>query len=200
MKAWIGAALLALTLPLAAQDDNAEPAPERAVEQLESMLIEHMKAGDEISFEQRFERLRPLLGEIMAVERMGRYLFGRDWQAFEPGQRERFAGAFLDLSAATYANRFDTWNGERFDPVEVRRQGEDRAVVRRRLTTGSGKKIAFDYLMSHGEAGWQIVTIITDGVSDLALKRSQYSRILENEGFDGVIEHIGEATESQRSG
>ena len=193
--------LLMLSASAGAQSEEAAPAvPDRVVERLETMLIEHMKAGDAMTFEQRYERLRPLLAEILALDRMGRYVFGRDWQSFSDAQRERFTEAFGDLSAATYAGQFTDYNGERFDPVEVNRQGEDRAVVRRRLTTGSGKQVAFDYLMTLDESRWRIVTIITDGVSDLALKRSQYRRILDERDFDAVIERIGNAVEAQREG
>ena len=91
------------------------------------------------------------------------------------------------------------FGGESFEPVAVQEQGEDRVVVKRRLTTGSGRQIAFDYLMTRDDSRWQIVTIITDGVSDLAIKRTQYRRILESEDFDAVIAHIRESIESQRN-
>lgn len=182
------------------QDTDTEPtAPDTVVDRLETMLIENMKAGDAMSFDERYASLRPLVEEIMAVERMGRYIFGRDWASFDESKRERFKQAFLDLSAATYAGQFREFGGERFDPVEVREQGEDRVVVKRRLTTGSGTKIAFDYLMLKSDAGWQIVTIITDGVSDLAVKRTQYRRVLDERGLDPVIAHIRESVESQRN-
>ncbi|MDT8450566.1 MAG: ABC transporter substrate-binding protein [Wenzhouxiangellaceae bacterium] len=187
---------------LATTEAGGEPGvqpPEQVVAELEEMLIGNMKAED-LDFDARFDRLRPLVADIMAVERMARYLFVRDWREFAPEQRERFVEAFLDLSAATYAGQFDNYGGERFDPVEVRHQGEDRVVVRRRLTTGSGRKVAFDYLMTRADDGWGIVNIITDGVSDLALKRSQYQRIVDDGGLDAVIEHIRESTEKQRSG
>lgn len=201
MLAWIRSlavlALLAgLAQPLAAQSAADEPA--QVVDRLETTLIDHMKAGDSMEFQQRFERLRPMVEEIFAIDRMGRYLFGRDWQDLSEDERERFVDAFLDLSAATYAARFDEYGGEQFDAVEVQHQGEDRAVVRRTLTTGSGKQIAFDYLLTRDDDRWQIVTIITDGVSDLALKRSQYRSILDRDGFDAVIDYIREAVESQR--
>jgi len=173
--------------------------PEAVVAELESTLIDNMKAGDSKSFEDRYETLRPLVEEIMAVDLMGRFLFGRDWASFEPEQREAFTEAFLDLSAATYAGQFKEFGGESFAPVEVQDQGEDRAMVKRELTTGSGKKIAFDYLMTRSDSGWQIVTIITDGVSDLAVKRTQYRRLLKNEGFDAIIDHIRDSIASQRS-
>ena len=183
---------------LEAQSESIGAPPEAVVERLEEVLIDNMKSSDTMDFQQRFERLRPLLDEIMAIERMGRYLFGRDWRDFDPDQRRRFGETFLDLSAATYAGQFDEHNGEAFEPIEVQRQSEDRAVVRRRLITGSGKKVAFDYLMTRDDAGWQIVTIITDGVSDLAIKRGQYRRVLDNNGFEAVIEHIRESIDKQR--
>lgn len=197
--------LISTGTAIAGQDPANDPAddaaaPDVVVERLETALIENMKAGDSMTFKARFETLRPLLAEIMAVDRMGRYVFGRDWASFEQSQRETFKEVFLDLSAATYAAQFKAFGGESFDPVAVQEQGEDRAVVKRRLTTGSGRQIAFDYLMTRDDAHWQIVTIITDGVSDLAIKRTQYRRILESEDFDAVIAHIRDAIESQRSG
>lgn len=189
--------VVAASTPNAVAEEAAPP--ETVVARLETALIDNMKAGDSMTFEQRFETLRPLLVEIMAVDRMGRYLFGRDWASLEASRRERFKQAFLDLSAATYAGQFKAFGGESFDPVAVQTQGEDRAVVKRRLTTGSGRQIAFDYLMTLNDSGWQIVTIITDGVSDLAIKRTQYQRILDGQDFDAVIAHIQDAVESQRN-
>ena len=198
---WLTVPILMLAaLSSAAQEDAEQAAPEEIVNRLETALIENMRAGESLTFDERFDKLRPLVEDIMAVDRMGRYLFGRDWASFEARQRDRFKAAFLDLSAATYAGQFKAFGGERFDPVEVQRQGEDRALVRRQLTTGSGKKIAFDYLMTHSDDGWQIVTIITDGVSDLAVKRSQYRRLLADQNFDAVVSRIRETVESQRSG
>jgi len=206
MKTMLQTFLLGLVVTgavTAAQSPDADSAqqapPESAVARLETTLIENMKAGDSMTFEDRFETLRPLLDEIMAIDRMGRYIFGRDWAAFEQAQRAEFNQAFLDLSAATYASQFKAFGGESFDPVSVQEQGEDRVVVKRRLTTGSGREIAFDYLMTRDDSNWQIVTIITDGVSDLAIKRTQYRRILDSEDFDAVIAHIRDSIASQRN-
>jgi len=200
MVLFMALALTATSIAAQSQDDASEQqtaAPESVVARLETALVENMKAGESMSFEDRFQTLRPLLAEIMAVARMGRYVFGRDWASFEQAQREEFIRAFLDLSAATYASRFKAFGGESFDPVAVQAQGEDRTVVKRRLTTGSGRQIAFDYLMTRDDSDWQIVTIITDGVSDLAIKRTQYRRILDGQDFDAVIAHIRDSIASQ---
>jgi len=186
--------------PVVAEDsdpaDNSA-SPEQIVERLEQTLIDNMRSAPELDYDARYQRLRPLIDEIMAVERMARFLFGRDWREFDADLRQAFSEAFLDLSAATYASQFSDYNGERFDAVEVQRQAEDRALVRRMLTTGSGRKVAFDYLMTPDDGQWRIVNIVTDGVSDLALKRSQYRRILEREDFAAVVEHVREQAARQ---
>ena len=176
---------------------NVPEPPEQVVERLEQTLIDNMRLAPELDYAARYQRLRPLIGDIMAVERMARFVFGRDWRQFDPDLRQAFSEAFLDLSAATFANQFDNYNGEFFSAVAVQRQAEDRALVRRMLTSGKGRKIAFDYLMTPDDGQWRIVTIITDGVSDLALKRSQYRRILEREDFAAVVEHVREQTARQ---
>jgi len=187
-------ALLSLASPLSAQP--APDGPEAVVNRLESTLIELMKAGDSMTFEQRFDELRPLVDETFAAERMARYIFGRDWSGFDAERRAAFIEIFLDLSAATYAAQFNAWNGEHFDPIEVQQQSEDRALVKHVLTT-SERKVSFDYLMMRGDAGWRVVTIIADGVSDLALKRSQYRRILGQDDFAAVIDHVRQQVDQQ---
>ncbi|MDT8438973.1 MAG: ABC transporter substrate-binding protein [Wenzhouxiangellaceae bacterium] len=188
-------ALLLAILPLEAWTEET-PGPSAPVDRLEQALLANMQSDRD--FDARYAELRPLVQDIMAVERMARYLFGRDWRTFEAGQRDRFAEVFLDLSAATYARQFDRYGGERFDPVEVQQPADDRAVVKRMLTTGSGRKVPFDYLMTGSDDGWQIVTIIADGVSDLALKRSQYQKIVDEDGLAGVIRHIEQQVAKQR--
>jgi phospholipid transport system substrate-binding protein len=46
--------------------------------------------------------------------------------------------------------------------------------------------------MKKKDEGWQIINIIADGVSDLALKRSEYTSILSRDGFDVLIAKITE--------
>jgi phospholipid transport system substrate-binding protein len=39
---------------------------------------------------------------------------------------------------------------------------------------------------------WKIINIIANGVSDLALKRSEYTSILERDGFEALIAKMNE--------
>ena len=54
------------------------------------------------------------------------------------------------------------------------------------------KPVKFDYMLKEKGNSWRIINIIANGVSDLALKRSEYTTILQREGFDALITKINE--------
>jgi len=174
--------------------------PEGVVAAREAALVDQMKSAEHTPFEARVARLNPLLERVLGIERMARFLFGSQWRALDAAEQARFESAFLELSAATYAAEFADYSGERFEAVSVQQRNAGQAVVRRKLVTGKGREVPFDYMLMREDedGGWRVVNIITDGVSDLAVKRNQYRRLLDDGGMDAVIAHIREATRNQR--
>ncbi len=197
--------VLYLSPPGIAQADNPTPpqslpaaadaAPEAVVDSLEQSLLNSMQT-DLLNHTGRSERLQPVIARAFNFPRMGRFLFGSRWNEFGASEQARFSAAFSALTVANYAARFTTFNNERFAPVSAAQPGENRAQVRHELITGKGERIAFDYLLLRQHGEWRIVNITTRGVSDLALKRSQYSKLFETGGLDAVVEYI--QTQTQR--
>jgi len=187
---------LATPPPLAASTDeptSVEGSPAETVRSLEQMLIENMKAGERMSYQDRFETLLPTMERVLAIEPMARFLFGKDtWQSTDEEQKSAFRELFLKLSASDYAHSFDQYNGQRFEPVSSKVQSPERALVRRELRTAKGERVQFDYLLTPTDGHWKIVVIMTDGVSQLSIKRSQYRRLLEQSGFQAVLDSIRE--------
>jgi phospholipid transport system substrate-binding protein len=173
--------------------DGAAPADASGpdvVHSLESALIDSMKAGEALSFEQRYARLEPVIVRSLDVARMARFIFGSKWREFTAEEQDRFLEAFTELSVSTYAARFDEHKGERFDPVSETGQGDDRMLIRSRFTKGSGDTVAFDYMLMRADGQWRVVNILTDGISDLALKRSQYGALHAKGGMEAVLASI----------
>jgi len=46
---------------------------------------------------------------------------------------------------------------------------------------------------------WRIVNIVVDGVSDLALKRAEYGRLMDAGGFQAVLDELAQQTERLRA-
>lgn len=52
--------------------------------------------------------------------------------------------------------------------------------------------IAFEYIVNRNGSQWRIVNIVVDGISDLALKKAQYTSVIEREGFDGLLAKLSQ--------
>ena len=58
------------------------------------------------------------------------------------------------------------------------------------LIDAAEREIPLDYSLQQTDGDWRIINIIADGVSDLALRRSEYAGIIQDLGFDGLIKHL----------
>ena len=58
------------------------------------------------------------------------------------------------------------------------------------LATADGEKLPISYILHQADGSWKIINIIVDGISDLALKRSEYRRVMEDEDFAGLLEYL----------
>jgi len=201
ISAALGAFLL-LAVPLASMASADTPAgpngsPEETVERLEQVLIENMKAGERMSYQERLDTLLPVMDRVLAIDAMARFLFSDTWQSIDDSQRDAFRDLFLKLSASSYAHSFHDYSGQRFEAVSAQVQSPKRALVRRQLVTGKGKRVQFDYLLTPSGGHWKVVVVMTDGVSQLSIKRNQYRRLVEQSGFDAVLESIQEVIEKR---
>ncbi|GGY01686.1 toluene tolerance protein [Litchfieldella qijiaojingensis] len=160
------------------------------VSDLHEALIESMKAGSEISYEERYEQLQPVIERTHHFPYIARFVLGRYASRLEREEQQQFLEVFRRLSVATYASRFDNYNGERFQHVSSREVSPGRMVVRTVLVTSKGTRVQLDYLLLRRDDRWAIVNVLADGVSDLALRRSEYAWLLQNEGFMALLEEL----------
>lgn len=176
-----------LTGPLAAAEQAAAKDPAAVVQELHDTLLGVMKNAKKLGFEGRRKLLAPVIPQVYDMEVVTRVVLGSHWASLSDQQRDTMVDVFTRLTMATYANRFDGYNGQRFVTLETRSLKEDRALVRTELQSSGGDHTSLDYVLQKQNGDWRIVNVVADGVSDLALKRAQYSSIIDNKGFDALI-------------
>jgi phospholipid transport system substrate-binding protein len=162
------------------------------VEKLHTTLLAVMKDGDKIGYQGRFEQLAPVINSSFDMPFISRTALGKYWETLNNEQRSRFVEAFTRMSIATYAANFDSYSGERFKTVGVKDVAGGRILVQSQLTKSDGGRVQLDYLLHRAGSQWRIVNIIAEGVSDLALKRADYSAFLKNNGFEALLKRINE--------
>ncbi|MBL8539802.1 MAG: ABC transporter substrate-binding protein [Betaproteobacteria bacterium] len=170
---------------------SAEPQRQSA-DKLNATLIEVMRDAKRLGYEGRYRKLAPVVKEALQFDVIAKSVLGKYWNSLAPGERDAFVAKLTDLSIATYASQFNAYDGQsfRYDGIESARA--DRSIVRYTLLVPKGEPVKFDYIVSPDGTRWRIVNIIADGISDLALKRAQYTSIMEREGFASLMAKLSQ--------
>ncbi len=96
------------------------------------------------------------------------------------------------MSIATYANRFDGYSGERFKTISGEELKRGNRLVKTLLIKANGEEIELDYILHQNNDQWRIINVIAEGVSDLSLKRADYTSYLKKYSFDALLEKLNE--------
>ncbi|MGH8709787.1 MAG: ABC transporter substrate-binding protein [Burkholderiales bacterium] len=179
-----GLLMAAPTAPLHATSPEGATA---VVERIQSTLISVMKDAQKLGYEGRYKRLAPAVEESHDLPGIAQVAAGRYWEKLSVQQKKAYVDAFAKMSIATYAYRFDDYSGESFKTVTEEATGKSDVLVHTLLSAPNSENIHFDYVLRRKDGVWRIINIIVDGVSDLAIKRSEYGNIIRDQGADVLI-------------
>jgi phospholipid transport system substrate-binding protein len=166
----------------------AAESPRAVVEGFYGTLLETMKQAASLGFEGRYRKLEPAIERAYNLPLMTRLAVGPPWNTIAPPQQERLVQAFRRLTIATYASRFDGFDGERF---EVRTESPAQSggvLVESRLVLTKGDPVDLNYLLREADGRWQIIDVFLSGaISELATRRAEFGTVLRRDGPDGLI-------------
>jgi phospholipid transport system substrate-binding protein len=188
------AALLARPAPAAAPDEGD---PTATVARFQSELLAVWKA--DIGFRERFRRLEGPVKTTHDLPYMARFSLGSVWEDLSEEERSRFVDVFGRLMVARYAERFADYTGARFERTGSQELGARGYMVSTELVKSDGERIRLDYILNRREAGWRIANVLADGVSELAMQRSDFTEAARKwdidrliQGLEGRIEEMAE--------
>lgn len=175
--------------------EAATGAATAVVERLHEAFVTTAAGGGDLGA--RYSELLPVVGATHDLRFISQLTIRRQWRDLDEADRARFVAAFERLSVTTYASRFAGVSADTFRIIDEEPLEDGRVRVRAEIERAADAPVTLEYLLQRDGAGWRIVTIVADGVSDLALKRAQYQRVLRNGGtIDDVIAEIENETES----
>jgi phospholipid transport system substrate-binding protein len=187
--ALLAAVVTAVPLPSRAEGEDAGPIP--TIEKLHATLLEVMKGASTLGYEGRRKLLEPTLDRTMNLPFMAEKAAGKYWKDFSEPDRARWVTAFRGNTIANYAGRFDGFSGQSFVTNGDEESPFDTRLVKTTLKDPTGEDVQLNYRMKKGAEGWRIIDIYMHGtVSELALRRAEYSSALERDGLDKVIENL----------
>lgn len=183
---------LALLAPWVVWADAAEEA-RKPVDRLNDTLIQIMKDAKPLGYQGRYKKLEPVVKEGFEFGAVSRLAIGNtQWKNLDKTQQTALMEKLADLSIATYAAQFNDYGGETFKFEAPQESKNTWTVLRYDYGAPKDKPIKFDYYVSEINGHWRIINIIVDGISDLALKKAQYTSVIEREGFDSLLNKLSQ--------
>ncbi|CAH9018006.1 ABC transporter substrate-binding protein [Candidatus Nitrosacidococcus sp. I8] len=173
-------------------------APSSVIEKLQAELLSVMKNAKKLGFDGRYKQLLPVVTETLDIPFIARYTLGSSWKSLTDEQSIQFVDAFQILSISDYARHFDGYSNEEFNIEGEYPLKKGGMRVRSRLTNHDDTNVIFDYLLRNIDGNWRIVNVIADGVSDLAVRRTEYRQVIKTQGYDALLDQVKEKSKQYR--
>jgi len=156
----------------------------KTVETFHAAILDAMENADELGFQGRYDRLEPVIGETFNIEFMSSKSVGRMWKKLSPEDQSLWKSKFQGYLTANYAGNFNTYTGETFDTTGEEPSSRKTRIVMTRLNVPGDEDVILNYRLMQTDGRWKIIDIYLKGtVSELALRRSDFSTTLKRDGF-----------------
>ena len=175
-------------------------APARLVNEFHASLLGVMRAAKTLGFNGRYARLKPTIEASFHLPVMAQIASGSFWRKASPDQQAQLIQVFSDVSFGTYAQRFSGFSGQSFQTKATREGPQKTMLVDTILKNPSNTDVTLTYVCREIKGAWRIIDVLLDtGISELAVRRSEYRRILKSDGFDGLIATLKRKARDLRS-
>jgi phospholipid transport system substrate-binding protein len=157
------------------------------VQGLYDALLSTMKNGRTLGQSGRFTQLAPVIRRTFDIALLARLSIGPSWTGLNEAQRQQATESFGRYISAIYADRFDSYNGQKLT-VTGEQPAPSGVMVRSQIIKANGEPVKVEYMMRRNGDSWLISDIYLDGaISEVATRRSEFATILKNDGIDGLI-------------
>src|SRR5215831_6795983 len=167
---WKAAAVAAgLTFGMGSFGADAAPASGGdTVRGLYDALLGAMKNGRTLGQSGRFAQLDPVIRRSFDLASMARLSVGPSWAGLSEAQRQQVTESFGRYISAIYADRFDSYAGQKLE-VTGEQPAPSGVMVRSQIIKTSGEPVKVDYMMRRNGDSWLISDIYLDGaISEVA--------------------------------
>ncbi len=160
------------------------------IKELHSKLLYIMQNAEPLAYQGRYNEMEEIVISRFDTPLIAKVIMSRYWRQLDEEKKMDFIKLFQRLSVATYASRFDGYDGESFVELSAETLKKGRLLIKTELKRTKDKPVHLDYLMHETDGEWKIISVIANGVNDLSLKRAEYATVIKDRGFDGLVEEV----------
>lgn len=155
-----------------------------AIKQVLDVLNDHQTPTDV-----RRHKLIQLVAGHFDFTSMARSSLGSNWRKLTPDQRQQCVPLFTAFMEGAYLSKLESYSGQKIEFLNETFDGSGYSQVRTRvIPPNDGQQpIRLDYRLQQTSGDWKVYDVIVDGISITANYRNQFTRVINNEGFDALM-------------
>jgi len=138
--------------------------------------------------EERRQQIEQVIRHRVNFRQMAQRALGSPWTRLNDRERQEFVSLFVELIRDTVANKIDQYYDQQVFYLDEQREGSC-AQVRTNLI---GPKIdtSLDFRLESQSGEWLVYDVVIDGASIVRNYRTQFSRIIRESAYAGLVEKI----------
>jgi phospholipid transport system substrate-binding protein len=131
---------------------------------------------------------------------MARSSLGYNWKKLSPAQQEQFVPLFTAFMEDAYLNKIASYSGQKVQFLGQSAAETDAAEVKTVVqpADSSDQPIQINYLVKQTDGDWKVYDVTVDDISITANYRNQFTRMIDQQGFNGLISAMREKQQQLR--
>ena len=163
--------------------------PEDTVRAFEETTINLLKMSNTESKEQRFLYALNRVKSLFDFKTIVKIILSGHLEGENKELEVEFTKQLRNLTARTMVLNYVNYSNQKYKTVKSKKN-KKRAFIFTEFYISDNKTIPFRFVLKNNQGNWQIINIITSGVSELSVKKIEYQSFLETKPLFDLIEEI----------
>jgi len=139
--------------------------------------------------QQRRQALKKCISGIFNYSEMAKLTLGKHWNQRTQAERTQFTDIFATLLDNSYLSKIESYNNEKIVYLKETIDG-NYAEVKSKVITANRDEYSLDYRLLKENGKWMVYDVVIEGVSLVSNYRTQFSRIINNNGYNELIKKL----------
>ena len=135
--------------------------------------------------------LENIFEEVVDIDWIGKFVIGRKWQSLNESQKINYLKMYKKFLISQYLPLFKDYSGQEIDIKSAKTLSDNRYLVTTEIKSSeNNSKYKVEYILILNNNKFKIRDILAQDVSMLATQRSQLSSIVNNQGYNDLIDQL----------
>lgn len=188
-----------LCLPLSASNALAGAPTDMVkstVDQVIRLLTDSKYKGDANKTARR-TLLRETISPRFDFQEMAKRALGAEWSRRTPAEQKEFVKIFTAFMEKASIQNIESYNNERFF-YTGEKIDDSKAEVEGKILNAQGEETKIVYLLHRVGGEWRAYDLVVAGIGFVGNYRSQFSRVIRQSSYEGLLRAMREKLEDKK--